>query len=749
MNQNIGIVYSVAGAEKVIQSCEQIGRGLNNFLTQLGRVNRAMARFERTSDTFTTRLSSIRRSLGSFSGTKMRRGFDDTTSSVSRLNATLKRTERLARGVAVQLRRASAVPPMRGGGVAAAGVMPLGPGVGISRRAQSQWGLSPYGFMGRWWGAYMGAHAGARFARNTMLGGARESMVDPLRDLTNVSLNKQARAYTEKEGFKFLQKYYAGGGIEDYLSAAAEVGSALDVNKIGVRALNRLTRTSALLGMGTQMSGEEATKLLMGTVHAQLAQMPKARSEAYLSGKADIGALGEKTAGKLYKIIQVASIWGKDVQNALAYALPTALEKGWKIDDLLGIVGTMKTAGHKAPKIGRFLKAFVEGETGKHAKLAIADDPEKWARYKSLRGEARQEMLAKETTRMDQWLKRDPWGYFQRVGELAAAAEARGQNLVQQMGLSKQWVGQTRLLTKPSFIERARDQAQQVRGAEGLKELRRNLADVQTDSGYWSRRFGNTWKDIQSGMSAKSPIGGILDRNLAAMQMFADWNRGGKWNYADVLGTGKDFLLHGLIGGISQEAANAYSDVGKALGLLDKRAKPVNFEEQILRLNRIPDRIYGSVREMVNTSTRAAENAVTDALQTVKNAPYKLWGAIKRGAAGMLPQFLDASQVPYRPGRDLVWGNQGPVMPDNVVPIRPDVQNPPQPAVPPEPPSLSDQGANLSEAIMALVGALGSQNNAAPQVKVMIGDREIRDLVVETLADQGTENRAPWGSRMW
>lgn len=621
MDQTIGIQYQATGADRVIQETQRIESALTRLQNRMASfANKAMGEAVGAGSwlgKLTSQAGAIGGPVNMAGASRIADNLKSVASNAERGESAIRSLTGALRAYARELRSLPPFParslPPRGGGPAGPGG-PLPPASGAAGsgarggRAASQMGLSPYGFMGRWWGAYMGAHAAGRFAKDTALGGARADLMPGLRDLGMVGFDRAQRMQTENTGFKFLRGMYSGGDIKQYMGAVAEAASAFDVNSQmfagkGVEALNKLAQTSMYLGASSQMGAVGASKLLMNTIHAQMAQMPLAQREKYQSGQLSVADLGEKTGGKIAKIIQSASIWGTDVANSMAYALPSALAKGWDMDTLLALVGAARTAGHKAPKIGRGLKSMIEGETGKVAGLAIAgaEDPTMWQQYNALPSAQRKQYKAELTNTMDQLLRQDPVKYFERVGKWIKVAESRGINLVQQLGFSKEWIGLTRLFGEESFLQQVRQQKAGLAKANSMAEVKGFVGDIQQDPGWISTRAGNTWKEITSGMASNTPLGGMVESWLELGSMIADWNRGAsKFNWGTALGELKDFGVHGLIGGLAQTTADIASSLAQRFGILDQGEQFTGFEERLSQIEAFPGKVQGYLQSMVD-----------------------------------------------------------------------------------------------------------------------------------------------------
>lgn len=775
MNQQIGITYGSTGEEKVFSVFRQLDTHLDTLERKLGSVEKTFNRFfgfiGRTANEALGPVNNLGRAFGTIRGTA-----ESANKQVGELNANLAGISRS------RVPRDIFTPLTKGAKAAKSEISALNTSVeGLSRsRAAERPGLfsarlpgtgrmqpgrEALPYLARWFGMYAGGRAGYRSFEDIALGGARKELMEPSKDLAAVGFDALQRKRTEIAGQKFLRNVWAAGNIKDYLGAVAEAGSAIDVNDPrfggkGVDVLNKMGQSSAILGAVSQMRTEAASKLLMSTLHAQLFQMPDAQRVKYETGKADWGQFAETTAGKIGEIIKTSMIWGKDVQLGLSYALPSALSKGWSLDTILAMLGTGKTAGYPGQKFGRGLRAILEGETGKIGALSLAGGDEKvWAKYQAMTGSQKKAERGRMSVEIGRRMGTDPWGLFRDMGGWLDTAEKRGIDPQQGLGLSKEWIGQMRLMGKQGFISTAQKAEQQLRERKGLGPSMAALNDIQADSGWLGTRLSNSWTGLKQSLGRDTPLGGMVDSWAAGMDMLADYNNSGaKFNYRTALRETKDFLVHGLGEGlyqtvkgfqqaIAQELSHTFMP-GKVPSLDALRMFPseihAKFEGFVSGINGT----FSSIDKAVQGRLEAWKKAFSDVNQWMTPDPWagKLTpkmdkGTIAPGVGNTLPK-IETPKNPIlqqiMPGRPASWDDDG-----SGLMVRPAIRGGDAGR---EPSPVSD--SVLANAIMALVSFLSQDHRRGQQpIHVQIGDRAIRDVVVDTLVERDTVEGAKFSNR--
>jgi len=748
MNQQIGITYAVHGAEQVISTYQQMGQALSSFHMKLTDMGRSLT-------TFHQRLSMFGRDTP---------GLKSAVRDLNVMNRELRDTSRVAEKATRELREATIAASRFGkagrAAMAGGGVMPVPTGDGPhgGGRAASQAGLSPFGFMGRYIvGSYAG-YGAARMVKDIGFGAARKDIVEPLKDLGAIGFDAGQRKATEVMGQQFLRGVWSAGDIKDYLGAVAEVGSAMNVNDPsfkgkGLQELNKMAQYAATMGSVSQMKTPEASKLLMSTVHSQLFQMPDKTRKQYESGEIPMSRLAESTAGKISQIIKESSIWGKDVSLGLQYALPSALAKGWKLDTILAVLGTGKTAGYPGQKLGRGVRAILEGETGKIGALAMAgaEDSTLWEKYKGLKGGEQKDLRGKLAVKIGKQIGEDPWSLFAKMGQWLDKAEARGIDPVQTLGLSKEWVGQMRLMSKPGFIEKGRSAEQSLKGTTGMDQARKYQADVQKDPGYMTTRLENSWTAVKQSMARGTPLGGMVEGLLDTLDMITDMNSSAsKFNYKTFATEMKDFGVHGVLFGWAQILSNMTIGMGQAAGVLSDAAKAPEIEAvyQDMKVV-IPARLRG-INVAARDWSKRLLNAITDPF-TQAGLDYEKLVNPKRAEQRAIEAqgFLSAhgKRPLVTPGGELLPAHRpetGPLRATRGAEVRPEMVAP-----------LPGAGGSAGGATGAAGTAMGevlkaiAESGGNTTVKVYLDGREFRGAVVDIMrserSDKNMTNRGSFG----
>lgn len=764
MNQNIGISYEATGQDKIISAFEQMARGLDSFMTKIERIDSVLNRVGALFDRLAGKAQHVDAAFGRMAGmertaTTLKGVSRDAAALNAELQATNSLTSKMAAGLnaavgsvqrfgAAMKQAAVGGPGMPGG----PGGPPVGPGSRGRGDAVTPWGMGAYGFMGRWWLAYRGTQAARQGFTDIGMAGAREPLLDPMKDLAAVGFTSKQRTQAEILGQQHIAKYPAIGTLPDYLSAMAEAGSATNVNdpKYRGRGVEQLSR-AALAGMKmsavSQLDPQTGTKLLMSAVHSQLMQMPESQRKVYEGEK--YGELAESTAAKIAKIIKVSQIWGTDVKHGLSYALPSALDKGWSLDTLLGYLGTMRTAGYTGQKAGRGLRAIMEAETGKIANLAIAANQGPsglgWKDYQAASSTDQKKIHGEVLSRIKQRMQTDPFSLFQDMGKWIDVAESRGIDPVQHLKLSRDWVGQMRLTGKGGFVEEWRKSSDDVRRTRDMREPDAALADIQQDPGYLKTRLGNAWTALEQSFGRNHALVTMVDSWVSVMNEITEWNNaGGKIELPAALEKLKDFSVHGVIGGLYDTVNNLLSPLERAVGLLGPNERPATFEETLATVSSLPSKIaeagktVGELFGHVERGLSSISNAANGAMNFITGIEQKI--------DSILPKWVKNQ---FTPQPKTALPEQ--VMPNAALPER--VMPAPEQSARTVPQMDAEfqlqsynGGQGLTDAIMQLVSVLGqSEQQPVPQVKVFVGDREIRDIVQEAIADHQMSKRAYMG----
>lgn len=718
MDQNIGIVYGVTGHDKVMNAMAEMGNSASKFRDTMGSaitsMNAAFASTEQLVGRLVTQINSLKSATQS-----------------------LSQTTRSMQSAATQRIADIAPSPVKGSKDLLAGSLAdKASSNRLSKRAASQAGLlKPSSFLARWWSFYMGASGASHFGKDVLLAGSREKMVEPLRDLGMVGFSAEQRKKTEITGQRFVRGMWAGGDTQDYLKSTAEVASALDVNDPafkgrGVEEINRMAQMAMKLGASSQMSAQQATKLLMAATHAQKFQMPESLQQRYDSGELSVADLAEKTGSKIAKIVKISSTWGTDIQHFLNYALPSALSKGWTMDKILGLEGTLRTAGYPGQKAGRATKSILEAEGGKLAGVALAghDDPRIAALYMKSPAAAQKRGREMYAQKLDVLAKRDTYAYFDLMGKAIEKAEARGIDPVRSLGMSKEWIGIVRTLTKSGTIAKWKKSANELEATSTMAEVDASIQDIQSDSGWLMKRLGNSWAGMTSSLGRNTPLGKTVESWMDGLDMLTDFNNGAeKFNYKTALMEGKDFLLHGALFGTIQEVAN-FTEAGmKMTGLLSENTKLATVEELWSGLLGKIDSAYNGIQSFVNAAGRGFDQ-LDAALKPLAESVSGIFSKINplgwfKGGEAMAAGVVSGYEPP-----------PGDLMSPSHIRAR---DNPGILNFPSQPPAEMQSAHTPPSEGQAIV--------VHPEVKVLLDGRQLESAVISTLRDNAIRNRQTFG----
>ncbi|MBI5571156.1 MAG: hypothetical protein HY914_14525 [Desulfomonile tiedjei] len=637
MQQQIGIELAISGTPSV--------------LSQLQTLEAAFARFEGKLSGLTARMG------GLFSGTHTN-GFHRLSTSARQFGQQVDAVSSKVGALQKHLSNLKMHPP----GGAGPGGAPQGAAV-VRGGTQSPWGMGATGFWGRWMGLTAAASAGSRAMGNMVLGTEREKIAPELRDLAAISLDRKQRTAVELQAQAFTRKYPAGSTIKDYMSAYSEAGSSFSIdhpafkNK-GLLELGKMTQASLVLGASSKMPASQAAETLMGAVHAVQAQMSAKERESYDTGQKSYSGLTEKIAAQLTKAIEVSSAWGKDFKYGFSYSLPTMLQAGWKLENLVGVLGAAKTAGYTGQRSSRALKSIFEGETTDLAKLMFTghSDPAVAEKFMNLSNAQRKQLAQSMAPVIRQKLSQDPFGTLGELGALIKKTEDRKIGIVERLGITKEFIGQLRTFTSPSFLKSAREVSDASGAIETLDEAKARLEEVGKDTAYTSAR-------LTEGMSAFwqniTREGGALNRTGAEMAgMF--WSMSSAKTSDEQVDAALRFawegLARGLYAGTVDMVAAFASNVSKKLGVLPQNYEPAKTEDLLQAVTGIPQ-VWGeaidsslqivkqveTLGKSLSESLSSIKERAASAASTITSLPGKAAGAlsdsITDSAAALTPSF--------------------------------------------------------------------------------------------------------------
>lgn len=743
MQQQIGIELSVTGQQQVTSTLQQLELTLSQMTSRIHAFTNAWANMAAV----TSGGMSIQRIAQQFSG--IGREAATAAPEVRKLSEAL-RSVKPPVGVGalgnVANRQTSGVPAASGASTRTASGGGLG---GAFNRFSADSPFSGIGapmFMLRFMAWHQAFRMGMSGVKDVLLGGARQELTEPLRDLGAIGFNKNQLRTTEGSANQFVRGFWTGGGSKDYLKAAAQAGSAFDVNDpkyfknsdIGIEQLNRITQQSMVLGAGGQMQADKAAKLLSSAIHSQLTFMPKEEREAYESGEKKVADLGEKTATKMAQIIKLSAIWGTDIANVMSYSMATALQKGWKMDDILAVAGGLVTAGQKGSKIGRGLKHILEAEPGSIANLMIAGGSDDiYAKWNSMKPADQKKLGNALASSVSKKMTSDPVGFFQQLGPVMARAEKRGVNLTSDLGLSKEWIGVLRSMSTEDFAKKWANYKQKMGPDAKWEDIMQYVTATQDDAGWMLIRLDNEWKAFKQGLarivggtsSVRGTLEGALDV-LGGLTYALNVGDIDEWQLA--LSNLYLGLWNAFLAGITKPVRSLIEWVGSwdMFGNKDLNLQMPSlqqFGDMVVQLVQNYDQIFAKLMEKVNGVIGAArlidQGKWGDAQQLLKDtflgkaevaAPQSMapWGAGVRAPQWWINQ-QNSGQLDSGQGVD-----------------QPIESNPALPG-----------GATVSPSSFNPTIQEGET-----KVNVQIGDRPIKDIVIDVVRQQAMLNGETYGS---
>jgi hypothetical protein len=719
MNQEIGITLKVHGVSAVEASFLRIDSlidGLSSKLAGLGRHGNVL-------DKFTTSLSGLGKSGTEV--TALARGIDKTTTSLEKGAATLDRyTESLKRYGQV----AASLPAPNLGKGAGSGYAPTqAPGVGpggdrMDRRAAAQTGHLPLQFLGTYWGAGAAYNTTKSGIENIGLGYSREKLLKPHENLMAVNMDANQRRQSEEWARGFARKVYAGGNTtEKSLDALSEVLSAAGPDDKKWRSMQdaqKATEAGLMYGIVSQQGSSQALKQLMSATHAQYFALPDNERLKYETGAKSFGGLIEQTGAKLAKIVQISSTWGPDTARFLQYGLVSALDKGMNLDQILAIAGTTKTAGIPGQKAGRGLKTILEGEIGKFAALSFAgdEDPTAWTKYQGLDQKQREALRSKRQFELVDQIRENPFGFLDNLNKWLHTAESRKIDIMRSgINLSKDWVNYERLLVRPGTVEASRAAEKELAGTNDMRDVRRRIQSMQEgEKGYSHHRLSNAIDAVTQSWAANTPGKGVVDVLSQGLYRMSDLGKDGKGiNPFD----------------LEKEMQKVQQDV--ALSLIQSMGFMKGGDKRI-RIDDLDKALY-DVPSVINEAIGSWTGKLRGFVDHVKGNIGRDWNNLKEGVGNLFTPkhpYGDSSQIPGGADTSGVEGTE---------------RLPRGGSVPQGGSDLELQGAAAQVLALASGGQAQGQGSA-PNIRVFIGDREIRDIVVEAMDERRMENRNKWAN---
>jgi len=744
MDQTIGIEYTVRGLENILNSFRQVEQGAL-------RIQERFSGFSKYGDM----LKPLNRDLYSLTGafsrvetaaSPLREVTSMATTAEQRIRSLTNATREYARALnqIPQFPRGG-VPPMGPGGPG--GVMPPGGGIigpgGIDKATRrDMYGMVPW-FMLRWT-AYSKALEGAHWMASAATGASRVDTDQALAELSAVSFSRSQKYLTEQAGQAYARRIPSVSTI-DYIKAMSQTASAFSVKELGLPILQQMNESSIMMAKMSKMPVEQAAEMQSKLLNAYLAAQPGNVYKAIQSGgRANLPGFGEVNLGEMSKkymamttkAVEISNVWGKGIMDYMQYAGPVLAQNKWDPAAMLAWVGSMVDVGFKGQKAGRAHKDLFIRAPETYAKMEL------FTEGKLLRsGASREERLLQEEeirrrgTRIAGLMQDFPKfgdylkkfvGPAMEIAQRTRTTPGYGLQMQKEFGLSKDFLPQFLAHATGGFVERLMDQYRQISAANPETEAEKLLGSVDSVGHGWLR-FTRSLKTLSDEMGKSE---GIMARIVAGADRvtsaLADSYR--KENRVDDLMKNLEPWRQKYGGGASLwkedygmgwssqqpfDKINAWmkEQYGSRLKTLQgdypgKELGPNRFMEYAARANEL----WNQVMEEGQAGWAAIAQKATEP----ETVDFRA-GVVDFGSA--VATFMDGVEKFLR--------GLGPDAPQKE-PSGP----PPYEAPPPE--------------------QLTPGNEFVPPINltVQIGDREVRAIVREAMAEMNMENRNRWGNRM-
>jgi len=378
-------------------------------------------------------------------------------------------------------------------------------------------------------------YGGGKFAKDTLLGGARREYAKELQDLGVIGLSREQITLAEKNADKFISSFWQGGEASDFMRAMANIGSAFDINEStywkntqeGALSLQKMSEHAMVMGAASRMKADEAAALISKVIHGQLISMPAGERKAYETGEKKVADLSERIAASIGMIIKYTSAWGTDIGNALSYSLASALQKGMSVETLQALSGMLVTANIKGQKAGRALKSFFEkGPEGiASTMMAGAPDMETFRRWEALSGQDRKELARKYALGWERLFIKNPIGTMKLLGEYSKRAAERGYGPHKFFGLEFAQI--VRMMQEPGFLKRWKEVMTKLGPNPSMQQVLDTLKVTMGDSGYWLNRISAEWEAIKRTLGRMSrestTVSSMVESVISYMRSWRDW----------------------------------------------------------------------------------------------------------------------------------------------------------------------------------------------------------------------------------
>lgn len=752
MNQHIGLSYAVSGQEQIINAFAQIFRAGTHAINKLDAMQIKLQSVASGLTQLIGPVQNVARIFGEMNGTAAA-----AKTQVGGLAASMGALKREASGFKMPK---IVMPQMASmGGDARDSAMP----VGGRAAAQGLFGsLGAAGFMMRYQ-AYMAAARAAKFGLvDVGMGRTRVGIDEALGELSAVGFDKIQKNQTEIAGRKYSERF-PNVTTEEYVKGMSQTASAFDVNRLGVTTLERLNEAALMMGKLGKMNPEAAGEFQSKLLNQYLAAQDKATYRAITEGgkanvrgfgNVDLAGMSEKMMAMVAKSMEISNIWGKGAMDFMSYAGPIMSQNKWDPSTMLAFAGTLVDAGFKGAKSGRAMQDLFLRMPENFAKLEMlqAGTLKQGAKgvYKEMQEAEAKARAARVRKLMTDDKKFIPY-MQQLMPQAMALAQKAGQDpkystsLVKDFGFSKYFLPQIMAMSSEGFFERLINQSQQIKGAD-FSGLQKKVEESVDSVGMGWKKLVNQSDRLWQAMANGSGVMGTFTSKLAgaAGWLASHFEEGNKtdlmkqridqWQKAgmDKQGNVKDISAVKSLPEIKDEI-NKWMGLQwrEGLRLIPKPGQDASqFEKDEYKEKRqeLFDRIHKGGKDLYyHARTKGGMFANPDGqtqedvtIAQEKLRVQNLFNSAVEKTSGVLS---DAVQWMERFRQGLVNAKLAP-----------------------------DHSQSKSQfSVGAGQGGGSAPTQVNPTINVRIGNKEIKDVVAEVVAEtterNHLEHRTPWGAR--
>lgn len=521
MIQDIGINISATGAQAVASEFNQIATSMQNFQRSVNDFSASIKRLSGRTETLFTKASKLNDVGAHFStfATRASTAVAGLSVEMGKLGTSITAIEKATR---------SSSGGGSGGGAAGGFLGGLFGGA-----------MGPFGFMARFMAFHQALRGMQYGVTDILMGKSREEIAKANLDLAAVSANKEQRGMIEAQAHKFASKY---GVVEapEYINAAAQTASALEIQKLGAGTIGQITEQNVVGAKMTSMNqsafAEAQSKIMssyLSRFDAAVGQTLKSGGYATLPefGRVNLQELHGKIVAMTAKVVEKTNIWGQGLMDFYSYAGSMAGEKGMPLADVFAMGGVLSDLGFKGAKSGRALKSILAGQAEPLANLLMIADN----KYKM-------DMSKDEKKAFTE----DRRSYAARINQLSESAEGQAQlskmlapglakammmskdpnvalSLTKDLGISADFLPQVLALYKDSAAKMITDLTEQIRNAT-FGDTVSKFEDATKDAGWQTKKLSATWSGFVTSLT--TTVNNMIGDVAEATGLTAALNRG-------------------------------------------------------------------------------------------------------------------------------------------------------------------------------------------------------------------------------